>query len=696
MEFDKSKFIGQFKSETREHLQRLNGGLLKLEKNRADKPLLDEMMREAHTIKGSAAMMGFKRISDIAHGMETGLEKALKGQVELKKAHFDILFKCLDSIDPLLEDKIIWESKGMTRPYVDDLCAMVRETFMPEKPGAPVTTFCKEPLPAAPVVPEESLRVEIDKLDKLMNLSGELIVSNIRLNELVKNITRKEESRLPADESISVLIKEMNRVDENISFVSSNIQSEVMKVRMVPISYLFNLFPRAMRDLAHASGKAVNIEIRGEDTHLDKAIVDEMKDPIMHLLRNSVDHGIESAEERRGKKKPESGKISLNAYHAGSQVIIEVSDDGKGIDIEKVKKKAVEKGIITAQKADTLVDEQAFQLLFLPGFSTADTVTEVSGRGVGLDVVQERIAKLKGTIEITSVKDIGTKFIMKVPLTLAITECLLVAAGIDVYAVPIDAVVETIRISLDEIKTVETREAITVRGQIMPLVRLKDIFVLPEKGITERKYFSVVVVQSVEKKMGVLVDSLMGRQDIVTKALGEPLKNVRYVSSATILGDGRVILILDIPSIIGSFEGGAIVKTPKITGAPSAPAKKGKKTILLAEDALSTAMLEKNILESAGFSVVIARDGKEALEKMFQERFDLVITDVLMPRMDGFELTTNLKKDKLYKDIPVIIVTTRESDADKRRGLEAGADAYILKSEFTSEGLLNTIERLVG
>jgi two-component system chemotaxis sensor kinase CheA len=284
------------------------------------------------------------------------------------------------------------------------------------------------------------------------------------------------------------------------------------------------------------------------------------------------------------------------------------------------------------------------------------------------------------------------------PLTLAITECLLVAAGSDTFAIPIDAVVETIRINLEEIKTVETREAITVRGQIMPLVRVNDIFGLPTKGIIERKYFSVVVVQAVERRLALLVDELKGRQDIVTKGLGDPLKAVKYISGATILGDGKVILIIDVPSIISSFEGGTMIRRQITTQARAAvpSEKKRRKTILLAEDAISTAMLEKNILESAGFSVVIARDGKEALEKSAQEKFDLVITDILMPRMDGFELTMNLRKDKIYKEVPIIVVTTRESDADKRRGLEAGADAYILKSEFTSEGLLDTIERLTG
>ncbi len=713
MPFDKSKFIEQFKVETREHLEKLNRGLLKLEKIPCDKTLLDDMMREAHTIKGSAGMLGFKRIADIAHRMESGLQRALKGELALEKANFNVLFKCVDSIGPLLEDKLTWEDKGIARPYVDDLCAEVDAAFSgsgaavakkedqesrkprkaagePKKPEAPQASN-------QTAVQEDSMRVEIDKLNKLMNLSGELTVSKVRLDELVKGIALKSESKETTSESFNMLVKELKRVDENIQFVSSNIQDEVMKVRMVPVSYLFNLFPRAMRDLAADSGKSIDIEIKGEDAHLDKAIIDRMRDPIMHILRNSVDHGIETPDERIKKKKPGAGTITLNAYQVGSQVILEISDDGRGVDIEKVKAVAVGKNLIKKDEAASITDDQVFQFLFIPGFSTKTEVTETSGRGVGLDVVRERVAKLKGTIEIESVKDSGMTITIKLPLTLAITECLLVSAGSETFAIPIDSVIETIRIELSRIKTVEAREAITVRGRILPLVRLSDIFNIQAKGIVERKYFSAIVVQSVEKRIVLLVDTLLGRLDIVSKPLGDPVKNVKYIGGATILGDGRVILIVDISSIIDSFEGGVILKKRDDLAIKTvSPVKKRKKTILLAEDAMSTAMLEKNILESSGFSVVIARDGKEAAEKASQEKFDLVITDVLMPRMDGFELTAHLKNDKLYKDIPVIIVTTRESDADKRRGLEAGADAYILKSEFTSEGLLNTIERLIG
>lgn len=717
MPFDKSKFIGTYKAETREHLQKLNLGLLRLEKTPQDKELLDSMMREAHTIKGSSTMMGYKRIADIAHCMEDGLEKALKKVITLKKEHFDILLKSLDAIEPLLEDKVTWEDKGIESPFVKNLCQEITDIFdgkackveaviseiprtqekvpvAEEKKNAPAETVQPKTKHPFSTAVEESMRVDVDELDKIVNVSGELLISKIRLVELVSALETKTNALNDREGPLGIVTRDLIKVSQNIDFLTKNMQEEVMKIRMVPVSYLFNTFPRAMRDLAQQKGKEINFTIKGEETHLDKAILDQIRDPLMHLLRNAIDHGIESKEDRLARGKPQEGSIVLAASQEGSHVVIKISDDGAGIDIAKIKEIAIQKGIIAKAKATDLTDEEAYQILFAPGFTTKTEVSETSGRGVGLDVVREAIVQLKGMVEIKSGKNTGSTFILRLPLTLAIAESLLVAAGNDVFAIPVDAVVETIRIKPEDIKSVESKDAITIRNQILPVVRINDIFGLPKKGIFEKRFLPLVVVQSVEKKIGLLVDEMIGRQSIISKNIHDPLKNVKHISGATILGNGRVVLILDIPSIIESSEG-IIIKRAS-TSVKQAPTTKKKKSILLAEDVLTTAMLEKNILESVGYSVVIARDGREALDRAKQEKFDLIITDVLMPRMDGFELVQHLRKDKLYADTPVIIVTTRESDADKRRGLEVGADAYILKSEFTSEALLETLERLLG
>lgn len=704
---DKSKFIDQYKAETRERLQRLNQGVLALEKKPRDKALLEAMMREAHTIKGSSIMMGYQRVADVTHGLETGFQKALSGQLQLEKRHIDLVFECLDAIDPLLDDKVTWKEKGVEYPVAQVLCDKLAAAFaIGEKKKASKTPTAKKPAPKVtpPPIPsplahrvgEDSIRIDIDKLDSLMNLSGELLVSGLRLDTLTRQISQKIDAAARGEEvHLQDVVAELVKADDHINQITTSIKDEVTRLRMVPVAYLFSSFPRAMRDLAHERGKEIHFEIHGDETQLDKAILDQLKEPLLHLLRNAVDHGIETGDERVRLAKPAEGKITLSAFREANQVVIEVADDGAGIDPEKVRRKAVEKGLLPADRAGELGEEQVIQLLFTPGFSTRSEVTEVSGRGFGLDVVREKMSFLKGRVEIASRIGEGTRFSLRLPLTMAITESLIVISGADTYAFPIESVVETIRTRPDAVRSVEGKDVITVRGYIMPLVRLGDLFGLPVRGILEREFFPVVVVQSVERKVAIQVDHILGRQEIVIKALGDPLQNVKNISGATIMGDGGVVLILDVPSIIDSCEG-VIIKRVAAAPGPAETVKKRKKTILLAEDALTTAMLEKNILESAGFSVVIAHDGSEALKKAAQEKFDLVITDVLMPHMDGFELTTALKRDKILKDIPVIIVTTRESDADKRRGMDAGASAYILKSEFTSEGLLETIERLIG
>ena len=372
--------------------------------------------------------------------------------------------------------------------------------------------------------------------------------------------------------------------------------------------------------------------------------------------------------------------------------MIEVADDGRGVDLVRVRERVVEMDLASAGKVSGMSDERVCHFLFTPGFTTRDTVSQVSGRGVGLDVVREKVTMLKGTVEISSRVGEGARFTIELPLTLAITECLLVEAGSEVMAIPSGRIDRTVRVNPEDIKTVEGEEAITGEGGIVPLIRLRNLLGLPRKGIFEKQLLPVVVVEASGKKVGLLVDRLLAVREVVRKPIGPPADSLPLIAGATILGSGRISLILDVPSIV-EVPRGVMEETDRPL---PTNVSKGRRTILLAEDTLSTAALEKNILESAGYSVVIARDGKEALKKAGQERFDLVITDILMPVMDGFELTEKLKKDTIYRNIPIIIVTTRGSDEDKRRGLQAGADAYILKSEFTSEGMLETIERLIG
>jgi len=715
MAFDKSQFFDQFRAETKERLQNMVSILIEIEKH----PSMEQceiLMREAHSIKGAATMLGFKRIAELAHKMEDGIQCEIDHNFQLEKEHFDLLLKSIDVVEALLEDKISWEDKGIHPRIVEDLCAQMDKLFHLQDSVTPKSAKVKEPAPREQDISEaleaehkeevpssipieqasrvSSIRVEIAKLDELMNLSGELTICRNRLNDISRQLvlrlgTIEESAAVPWLPEVSGTLKQL---DKNISFLTENLQKEIMKVRLVPVSTLFTVFRRSMRDLAGEQGKDIELIVEGENTEIDKGIIDEMRAPLMHILRNAVDHGVEDAAEREKQGKPAKAKIFLGAFSQGTQIVLEISDDGRGINVAKIREKFLMKDPSAKKKLEEMADEQIKQLIFTPGFSTSDEVSEVSGRGVGMDVVREKVSELKGSIELHSVPGQGTTFSIKLPLTLSIRENLLVGVGNEVFAIPIDAVLETIRVQTEDIKVIENKKSVDFRGHIVPLIDLNDLFQFPHKGIMERRYISVVIVQAVENKVGFLVDELMGREEIVTKSIGAPLHKVKNILGATILGDGRVVLILDVPSIIEMAEG----EQPSHSLKAKPVRIKKKKTILLAEDTFSTAALEKNILEAVGYSVVLAKDGQEALEKASHETFDLIMTDVLMPRMDGFALTERLKKSPNNKQTPVIIVTTRGSDEDKRRGVDVGADAYILKSDFTSDLLLETIDRLIG
>ncbi len=372
-----------------------------------------------------------------------------------------------------------------------------------------------------------------------MNLVGELVLGRNRLLRITQQLAAKYEG----DELVEALAETMDQVD----FITTDLQMAVMKTRMVPIARVFNRFPRVVRDLARELKKEVKLIIEGEDTELDRSIVEEIGDPLVHLVRNAIDHGIEPPEEREFLGKPRQGTLRLAAYHEGNHIVILVEDDGRGIDIEKVKKKALERGLVTENELAKMSEKDILNLIFLPGFSTAEKVTDVSGRGVGMDVVKTNIEKLNGTIEINTQKGKGTQIVIKIPLTLAIIQSLLVQVGEEIYAIPLVSVVEAVKINTDEIQHVEGQEIIILRDSVLPLVELSRVFDIP----TERREKSIyVVVLSIgERRFGLIVDRLIGQEEIVIKSLGNYLSSVPGISGATIMGDGRVTLIIDVASL---------------------------------------------------------------------------------------------------------------------------------------------------
>ncbi len=599
----------------------------------------------------------------------------------------------------------------------------------------------------------KTVRVGIEKLDNLINLVGELVINKIRLDQrlghlttLVTNLHNQEKHLKKVGRNLEMLsdlfeelpkeyhrggyteegIQEFSSFDEvkvdlvsimsqlieissqftelsddlnlttlRIGKITVDLQENIMKVRMFPVDRVFQQFPRVVRDLSRKTGKKMQLEMSGEETELDKTVIEKIGDPLMHLVRNSIDHGIESPSERVLLGKPESGTIKLSAFHKGNNIIIEIEDDGRGIEIDKIKTSAIAKGIITEREVNQLTKKEVMNLIFLPGFSTSKSVTDISGRGVGMDVVRSNINDLKGSIELYSEPGKGSKIAVKLPLTLAIIQALIVETNGEDYVIPINSVIETTIVYQDEVKYVGDRRVFYGRNEYIPIISLCDVLGNTPSENDKTKSV-VVVVTNGEQVLGLEVDLLKGKHEIVVKNLGHYLKKIKNISSATILGDGRVLLILDISSISQTFTGGG-KRRPSIVEQSLFSGKEMKKTysVLVVDDSPTVRNIEKNILEGAGYRVVCAENGFEGYEKLSYENFDIVITDVEMPKMNGFEFTSKIRASSRFKDMPIIIITTKINDEDKRKGLNLGANLYLGKP-FEQDNMLIAVKRLIG
>jgi len=535
---------------------------------------------------------------------------------------------------------------------------------------------------------EQTIRVDVKRLDHLMNLIGELVLGK---NRLIK-VNDEVEERYEGEE----FLEELNQVVSIVSLVTTDLQIAVMKTRMLPIGKVFNKFPRMIRDLSRDLNKKIDLVISGEETELDKSIVEEIGDPLVHIIRNSCDHGVEMPEDRLAFNKSETGTIELKAYNEGNHIVIQITDDGKGLDAEMLKAKSLDKGIISEKEADNMSDKEAFGLIFRPGFSTAAQVTSVSGRGVGMDVVKTNIEKLNGIIDIDSEVGVGTTMKLKIPLTLAIIQALLVGVQEEYYAIPLASVLETVRISKDEIYTVENRSVMRLREEVLSLVHIGDIFEV-ERVFDANEFAYVVVLGLAESKIGLIVDSLVGQEEIVIKSLGEYLKGIEGIAGATIRGDGGVTLIVDVAALMQMAK--SIKSNTSIEGVATNSSVNQKNVpsdykVMIVDDSKTDRTIMRKSLEPLGISLVEATDGVEALNilKAGDHQFDAMLIDIEMPRMDGYTLASEIKKYNKYKNLPLIAVTSRSGKSDRMRGVESGMVEYITKP-YSADYLTNVVKR---
>lgn len=648
-----TEFMEIFRDEARERLDRIVETLLALESGRAPADAVDSLFRDTHTIKGAAGMVGMVEIGELAHAMEDVLATAR----ETGSFRAELTQPLLHAADALREHV---EGRGApVATFVDELSAGVPE------PG-PATTE-PDPEPAAPSTTRtarRSIRVPAEKIDTLLDLVGETVLHRRRLEHVLENGSGRAQS----------LVSDELDVGERLL---DGLKDAAVGMRTLPLSSIVGSLPRAVRDLAIETGKEVELVIHGADTELDRVILEGLSDLLVHILRNAVAHGIELPEARELQGKPACGRLELRAEQRGAVVEVVVADDGRGVSEE-----TLAEALRTGSLADVLAH---------PGFSTASAVSGISGRGVGLDAVKKQVESYGGSIEVRSEPRKGTEVLLRLPLALALLEVLLVERAGSVYGLPLASIEEVI--SVDEILWLAGRPALALRGISIPIADLAEL--VGGTVAAPCDHTPAIVLHAAGRRVAARCDVLLGKDEVVVKGLGPLLSSQTTYLGAAILGDGRIALLVDPVAVVHTADRMSVAAAS--TRAPVSATATGTHKVLVVEDSLAVRQLQRSILEAAGYGVVTARDGREALEVLgHDETIELVVTDVDMPELDGFQLTAAIRAHPSHSALPVIVVTSRGDERDRQRGIEAGADAYMVKHGFDQHLLLETVERLVG
>jgi two-component system chemotaxis sensor kinase CheA len=755
-----------YKEASADHIQKIEAGLLHLEKNPLDQAKLELLLRETHSLKGDSRMLGVKDVETLTHQLEDILGAVKRSERVFTPQVFECLYLGLDAVRKIAHEAVTGQAAGISVFHVlaqlmgadsSDELPQTQETLAEsngaasaQSMGEPPLTFqdavqTKEPVESAAEALAQvsdyqidTIRVESQKLDKLLTQASELavtkgqmgdrlaeidqilgqweewnreaFVSRLTFDELERRLQTPElqplqnfynlvESRL---EQLGVLLNRLRATtyedNAKLETVANELESGIHSLRLLPFSTIFNLFPRTVRDLAKQQGKEVNLVIEGGDNSVDKRILEEMKDPLLHLLRNAIDHGIETPQERQSLGKPAIATIRLRGYQVGSTVSIEVIDDGRGLDVEAIKQAAVSRGVRSRQELAQMSTAEIQALIFAPGFSTRTAVTEISGRGVGLDVVRANVDRLKGNIQVEFTPHKGCLFRITMNSSLSTTDALIVRVSEHPYAIPVGFVEAMQLVSPQEVFATEGSQTLPFQGESVTVTWLADLLGLPVKTPTSTKALRAasktipcIILRIGSERLALLVDVILEQQNIVLKPHSQLLKRIRNISGATILGTGEVCMVLNPPDLFKSARKAIVSVTVKELTEQS----QIKRKILLVEDSIPIRTQMKRILEGAGYDVTAAVDGEDGFNKLRTGTFVAVVSDVQMPNLDGLELTAKIRQFQEYKDLPVILVTTLASQEDKRQGAEAGANAYITKGDFEQGILLDTLRTLI-
>lgn len=701
------QLVATFKTELDEKLEIISTGLLALEKNKkknAIGQIIEPIFRSAHNIKGSAQSIGITNVSKIAHQIES-----LFSSIQEKNTIItpDIINLCLLAVDSMHS---AMKSYCNNEPLNFDLEMLIKHL----QHGIPLqsNSIQLEKLPieenvvSSELKEYEAIKVPLKQINVVSSLVEQLQSNKIsmeehftelgKINALIKTLLPTNSIHFEPFKEINQLLnhlhKEMHNHTKELNLITNSLQEEVRMLRLVPVSGLLHHLTRSIRDIAQELGKKIELHVTGDGVRMDKVILEKLRDPIIHLLRNAIDHGIESSEVRKNMGKPEYGTINIDVIDKGNQIVIDVNDDGMGINYKTVASNALKKNIVKSSELDSMDEQSILELIFRPEFSTKELITDISGRGVGLDAVKSNLEELNGTVSFKTELGQGTRFLLHLPLTLSSDIGLIIQSAGQLFGIPISAVDRVMMLDINDIHEVETSQVLLIDHKPVSLHTLADTLNLEKPELPLKNILPIVLLKKGRDQVALLVDEIIGERDIVIKSLNPPLNYVPCVAGGTLLGTGEVIIVLNPGDIINYalYSGrNSRIDLQANNNSTKIP------HILLVDDSITTRTLEKNILENNNYQVTATVDGKEAWALLQKQDFSLVITDIEMPHINGFELTERIKQHGALSSIPVIIVTSLSTDDQKKRGIEVGADAYIVKHDFDSTELLNVVRQLV-
>lgn len=727
-----------YRVEARTQAQTLVSGLLILEQEPGRADQLEACMRAAHSLKGAARLVDIGAGVIVAHAMEELFVAAQEGRATLTRPQIDMLLKGVDLITtigdaPLSDEDDQADLEEVADRYVNALTELLTDT-PPASPALEPDPFVVPPhsAPARPMSEGDSMvRVSAESLNRLLDLAGEALVESRRLPPLVRSfqhlkqlqkqaaraidtlrgsyakgelssdietaLASSEQAILACQQWLAARVADLDTIDHRSTVLTHRLYDQALMVRMRPFADGLTALPRMVRDIGNALGKRVKLEVQGADTRIDRDILERLDAPLGHLLRNAVDHGIEAPDVRRALGKPEEGVIWLEAHHSAGTLQIVVSDDGAGVDIEQIRTRVIARGHADAQTAERLSEGELLEFLFLPGFTMKEEVNEISGRGVGLDVVRDMLKQVGGNLSLTTTPGNGASFHLQLPLTLSVIRALQVDIGGEPYAFPFAKILRATRIDAKEVTTIEGRQFFQLEGEPVGLVEARQILgatALP----ASHDALSVVVLGGAQGKYGVVVDRFIGGRELVVQPLDPRLGKVKDIAACALMEDGSPLLIVDTEDMVQSMVKLAMSNRLNATrkAGPDGGAQGRVRRVLVVDDSFTVRELQRKLLEQHGYDVELAVDGMEGWNTVRSSSFDLVISDVDMPRMDGIELVRRIKGDAKLSGTPVMILSYKDREDDRQRGLDAGADYYLTKGSYQSDALITAVSDLIG